>query len=233
MTYAEINISMIDNDYEVIDDFLSPAVHNTVIDGVDYLYNAFVNGTGNGNEFNLLATIDRYRDDNVNTMPVFLKTYIDCILHDDTNLFFQNVLYLKDAPNGLHWHVDSQIGDRIIHSDCINHSTALEHCTPSVDLINVYYPTVSSDINGGQFCMDIDGNSVSVDIKPNRMIKLKGNIRHRVLPIQSQDGIRISMITEQMHLPDNWRNIVQRANFEYNGTFEQTRVNCTPCGSEI
>lgn len=222
---------MIDQEYIVIDDFLPSPFYDDVISGVQTIYDFFVKGDKQGNEFNMLASKESYDNNRINTLPTFMHTYLSYVLHENTNLFFQNILYLKDAPNGLHWHIDSQINDRIKYSGCMKYAPALQNCTPVVDLICTYYPVVPPGLEGGQFCMKIDNTEVSVDIVPNRLIKLQGHIEHRVLPMNA-DGIRISMITEQMSLDSSWLNIVKRKDFEYSGTFEETMVNCSHDGFE-
>lgn len=217
---------MIDDDYIIIDDFLTGDLYDEVCNGVKSLYTLFRDSDFNGNEFISLGTPEKLRSGNMKTMPVFLKKYLDTILHEKANLFFQNVLYVRRLKGGLPWHVDSQIKDRVQESGMVKHIQVLQNSLPDVGVICVYYPFIPETLSGGQFMLKTgSGEEKAIDIKPNRMIKIKGCIEHGTTPIStSGDDYRISMVTEQIYLPKIYQKMINKDGFLYDGIFDDVII---------
>jgi len=221
-------MNRLDKDYDVTDNFLQPELHKQVCDGVKSLHALFndPDNTFNGNEFIMLGSIPKLKQHNVKTIPLFVKKYLDVVLQDDTTVFFQNILFINHMKNGIPWHVDSQIKDRVQESGMIKRSAVLQNAIPDIDTINVYYPFVPANMPDGQFHLKTsDGQEVELDIKPNRMIRIKGSIEHKTSSITPSDGeYRISMITEQVKLPKIFDKMIERDGFLYDGIFDDVII---------
>lgn len=216
---------MIEEDFEVIDDFLEQELHHEVCEGVKSLYALFLDSDFNGNEFISLGTPEKLRDKNMKTMPRFLRKYLDKVINKEASLFFQNVLYIRHMKSGIPWHVDSQIKDRIEESGLFKRVSQIQGSVPDIDLICVYYPFVPKSLEGGTFKLKSQGKEFEVDIVPNRMIRIKGNIEHCTDPIKTNgQDYRISMVTEQIKLPSIFERIINKKDFLYDGIFDDVII---------
>jgi len=217
---------MMDNDYTIIDNFLSCELHDEVCIGVRELHNMFDDSDYNGNEFITLGTPERLNSGRMKTMPNLLKKYLNIVLTKDTNLFFQNILYIKHMKDGIPWHVDSQVKDRIQESCTVKYVNMLQNSLPDIDSICVYYPFVPDGLKGGSFLLKTSDDTIKeVEIKSNRMIKIKGTIEHRTDTIaNNNNNYRVSMITEQVKLPAVFDTIIKKDGFLYDGTFDDVII---------
>lgn len=221
-------MNKLDKEYDVTDNFLGSELHQKVCDGVKRLHNLFSDpdSTYNGNEFIMLGSIKKLNEQNMKTVPLFVKSYLREVLQPETTVFFQNILYINHMKNGIPWHVDSQIKDRVQESGMIKKSTVLQNAIPDIDTICVYYPFVPEDMRDGQFHLKLSsGEEIKLDIKPNRMIRIKGNIEHKTSSITPANGeYRISMITEQVKLPSIFDKMIERDGFLYDGLFDDVII---------
>ena len=215
-------------EYTVIDDFLSESLYKEVCEGVKSLHRVFndPDNTKNGNEYGMLGTVDQLKNNEIKNMPLFLKKYLDYVLLDKTNVFFQNLLYINDLRVGIPWHVDSQIKDRVEESSKIKHTTVFQNTFPDTNIINVYYPFVPETMEDGHFHVKTSsGKEVEIKIAPNRMISILGTTQHKTSPITpSAEEYRISMITEQVTLPSMFDSLIGRRGFLYGGMFDDILI---------
>ena len=127
--------------------------------------------------------------------------------------------------SGIPWHVDSQIKDRIEESGLFKRVSQIQGSVPDIDLICVYYPFVPKSLEGGTFKLKSQGKEVEIDIIANRMIKIKGKIEHCTEPIRTENGdYRISMVTEQVKLPNIFERIIYKKDFLYDGIFDDVII---------
>ena len=212
------------SDYTVIDDYLCEGLHAEVCEGVKQLYQLFndPDNTFNGNEFIMLGSHENLYNHKMKTVPLFIRKYLNNVLKKETTTFFQNILYINHMESGIPWHVDSQIKDRVEEFKSIKYTGIIQNALPAIDVINVYYPFVPANMNDGHFHLKTScGEHVQIEIKPNRMITIKGDIEHKTSSIITENGeYRISMITEQVRLPECFNGLVQRDGFLYDGMFD-------------
>lgn len=130
-------------------------------------------------------TIMRSRKiDKLSNEVSFYKPYLKKIINPDCNMFFQDVIFLRENKNGIPVHIDSQLKDRM---------SAIEADISYTPIcVNVFYVNVPDDFKGGELVI---GNTSIVPTN-NTLVEFSSNLSHYVKPFYTNSR-RCMLVTEQ------------------------------------
>lgn len=119
----------------------------------------------------------------------YLKPFLENVLFDKCNAFYVNPLFLEGGSR-----VDPHIDCRLVTS---------ENVRIIPNLVSVLYVYVESDIDGGEFILNVGGDNEE-PIKPitNHLLYFRGNIIHSVNEVRGSSK-RVSLVCEQYNLPES------------------------------
>ena len=219
-------------EYTVIDDYLNLELYQQVCSGIKKLYNIFndPNDKTNGDDFSLLSTRHKLKNNEIKTIPLFVKKYLNRVLREDTYIFAQKILYIREMQSGIPWHIDTHISERFDDIKKSPHIDMIFKTFPVSTCVNIYYPFVPPTMLDGQLHVKTQsGEEVAIDIKPNRMVEIKGTTLHKTSSITPGSGeYRLSMVTEQLAIPTSIGKIVSKTDLPYDGIYDQILVTDEP-----
>lgn len=140
----------------------------------------------NNKSYEAEAILRKRKLDNICDTYAFYRYYLDQVLKPECNVFFQDVLFLRENKNGIPKHVDTQVADRLLE---INHDTDYVPIC-----VNIFYVNVPEDLQGGELIID---NHSAIRPANNTLVEFSGySLAHCVKPFTTHSR-RCMLVTEQ------------------------------------